>query len=1068
MSATDTLWPSMAAMTRRRARLEARSAGLGSGRGGIGDPARARVSIFRAIKEDMAQIIEQMSRVHGARVLRDPVTADDFTRSPKLRCAFEGLDGLAEELLSGSSGGGGRLTPREFALALIERGYERQRILAMLPANPGYVDQSGGGVAEPPVDALEAHCATLVGTEVTLPVHGEAVVLSVCAGGHVKVALRQSGKTTFVPQSAFAPSTSSSSSSDDDETAARSIDLGAAQPIRLPSPRPARELAPGEVTEWIADQRTVAWQFQAGTLWSAFDSQTTEQLEASLGPDTDEAQLDRPSLMSITSMRASNANAIHLVNDMPKFMQITIDAADFVRVLSVGSRLFYSNDAARVVATELRSLLAAHGSSTEIAEGAAAAATAAGAGDIVLELLEDAPGWPLGDTRFGATAFALAIEGGDKPLRIRAKSADGLRRGYSMLTRSLDHQHLGVRMQRSICHGGAASAGGGAEATTVASAKNPMAMLPSCFYMDCPIHTGYHRVWYGRTECWPLELFLSSAALAGNFQPSHSRRVRRLVNHSRSDHKMLQLCRPGPDGVDTEFATVVAINDTTTVKVQLAGHDSRITKTVHVPIHQLRVPTTISTDPDLDWSAVSFAQRSSSGKVGVLFLQFPRGRVLVAKLTDCPASELAGGEVARLVGVRTPALVALSTVHGEGARLVERLRALRRAGRYEGKWHSPSKFAWVFLQEFQKGRTLKELCHEEASAAETPAGGLTWASQMFGESSVPCTRGGVALRALGRMVACDILCHNSDRFFLPKLFSNFSRCGNMANLVFENPADGCDEQPVVAIDNAAIAYALDSHAGNSARFQQYCAAVSELTARVIRRLRDIDDSGSSAIAPHPALQGVCDFFISGQGKSGDASYVPGLEHDLGEAGLLELERGVFEVVEQLRGAESNLFEGVERSARAALGLDLLPPESTAACDMCRLEPSFFEAIAAAMTNADDETLHRDFTEPPEITASAAPPHRWYLKRPALGVCKPFCRVGDRLAAQIPLGGECRGQEMQWRVGVITNASSDGLLAERATARFEDVEWEFGLADLPTVRWELPRASPPVWGETCDM
>ena len=160
-----------------------------------------------------------------------------------------------------------------------------------------------------------------------------------------------------------------------------------------------------------------------------------------------------------------------------------------------------------------------------------------------------------------------------------------------------------------------------------------------------------------------------------------------------------------------------------------------------------------------------------------------------------------------------------------------------------------------------------------------------------------------------------------------------------------------------------------------------------------------------------------------------------------------VERGFFEVVEQLRGAESNLFEGVERSARAALGLDLLPPESTAACDMCRLEPSFFEAIAAAMTNADDETLHRDFTEPPEITASAAPPHRWYLKRPALGVCKPFCRVGDRLAAQMPLGGECRGQEMQWRVGVITNASSDGLLAERATARFEDVEWEFGLARM---------------------
>ena len=450
----------------------------------------------------------------------------------------------------------------------------------------------------------------------------------------------------------------------------------------------------------------------------------------------------------------------------------------------------------------------------------------------------------------------------------------------------------------------------------------------------------------------------------------------------------------------------------------------------------LYIQATVTTD--LDWNAVTFAQRSSSGKVGVYFLQFPGSRVLVVKLTDCPASELAGGEVARLMGVSTPALGVLSTAHGEGAAMVAMLRNLRRAGRYEGKWNSPSRFGWILLQEFQAGRTLNELAHEEV--ARTPDS--PWPTEIFGAAGKPSARGAATLRALGRMVACDVLTHNSDRFFLPQIFSNFSRCGNVANLIFDDDSD----EPV-AIDNACSAFTLD-RADNAARFHRYCTSVSELTARVIRRLRDADASGSSQVAPHPALKSVCDFFVSGQGKAGDASYVPGLEHDLGEVGLFELERGFLSVVERIQSWDcvESVFEGVNGSVRTVLGLS----EESTACDLCRLTPSFFTAIATAMIAADADALTERDTEP-DATGPAA---RWYLKRPALGVCKPFCRIGDRLAVRMPVHAD--SEEMCWCIGVVT--AWDGL-AERASARVAlpdaaPVEWAFGLDDLQLVRWEL--------------
>jgi hypothetical protein len=1008
---------------------------------------RVRLAVFRAIKEDMRQIITHMTRLHGDEVLRHKATPADLAQSAKLRCVFEGVDDLMP-----ADG----LSPRDFTLALIERGYERARVLAMLPAEddaaspPAGSGGGGGGVplpVQPGEFDLEAHCAALVGTQVTLAEHGDCQVLSVCAGGHVKVALQPSGRSSFVPMAAFGP--------DAAVAEPHSIDLSAAQPVRLPANgTPARCLEPAEIEDWLADERSVRWEFQAGTLWSKFDEETTETLESSLGGCSEAALAlaDGESLMSLTSMRAVNANALHLVNDLSTYMQVPVDEADFVEVLpAAGCQIICTDDEEQAVAAELSAVLAARGWCVEVAAPGASPRP----GDICLEL-EAARGWPLGDARFGTSAYALAVVK-DAPLTIRAATPDGLRRGCALLTRSIGpgahHQHAGVRMQRSICHGGAlaelvAPPPAAAAAAAAAVTSNPMpqtateqgdgtsttttrlaARLPPCFYMDCPIHTGYHRIWYGRTECWSLESFLEMAAAAGAFQPSHSRRVRRLVCHSRSDHRMLQICRPGAGTTAAcEYATAIESNGDT-VKVQLAGHSD----TVSFPMNHLQIPATL--DTGLDWSTVTYALRSASGKVGVLFLQFPGSRVVVAKLTDSPASELAGGELARIFDVRAPNISALSAEHGVGATIVKQLRRLRAEGRFEGKWESPSKFAFVLLQELQAGRTLKELCHEEAAA--TPDS--TWALDTFGPAGNPSQRGVIGLHALGRLVACDVLTHNSDRFFLPGLFQNFSRCGNVANIMFDDESD----EPI-AIDNAFSAYALD-HADNAVRFQHYCVNVSELTARVISRLQDVDAGLTPQMRPHPSLKGVCDFFVSGQGKSGDASYVPGLEHDLGQRGLIELERGFISVVEQIRSWEriDDVFVELCDSTRRSLGL----PEGSGAFDIHRVEPAFFAAIATSMVDAepaactDNVDDHAFWERPPQQRNQAAattllmagaggPSEEWHIKRPALGVGKPFCRVGDRLAAQVETD---RGVgRTQWCIGVV---GSFDQLAERATARF---------------------------------
>lgn len=186
------------------------------------------------------------------------------------------------------------------------------------------------------------------------------------------------------------------------------------------------------------------------------------------------------------------------------------------------------------------------------------------------------------------------------------------------------------------------------------------------------------------------------------------------------------------------------------------------------------------------------------------------------------------------------------------------------------------------------------------------------------------------------------------------------------------------------------------------------------------------------------------------------------------------------MVDQIRQWDSStgindVFDRLRIATRQALGL----PERSTAFDMQRLEPSFFVAIANAMTTAEPTApggVHPGSLMQPDEDGFA---EGWYVRRPALGVGNPFCRNGDHSAAQVDIRG--RGSTPQWCTGVVCccDQSSDRAIVQFSLPHGEQGEWRaatdagccgsrcagedglgrpqpiklsIGLDDLPDLRW----------------
>ena len=108
-------------------------------------------------------------------------------------------------------------------------------------------------------------------------------------------------------------------------------------------------------------------------------------------------------------------------------------------------------------------------------------------------------------------------------------------------------------------------------------------------------------------------------------------------------------------------------------------------------------------------------------------------------------------------------------------------------------------------------------------------------------------------------------------------------------------ADVVVPRPDIHADHADVAACLEGNAHHSTVEPDAHASVSgsslgQMSACVAHlRLRT-----------HPAMEGVRQFFIRGQGSADEASYVPGLDYDIGEEGTRCVERGLLQFIKHVR------------------------------------------------------------------------------------------------------------------------------------------------------------------------
>lgn len=1029
------------------------------GRKPNGNSSRIVLAVFRAVREDMRQVLAHLVLLHGERILTCVCTAASLATGPtELAELFEGLSG---DHLSFEGGG---LTPYAFARALTAAGYDRRFMLNFLGVagdapSSATVCREGAEEEDRPSVVAARQLSIAEGSFVRVVGQEHDCQVLYVSGSHVKLAL-SFGRSTFVPLASVGQGASlddgvsgvgdNIADSADTESSDRwqevaengGVDFAAAVPFRLPHPPVPccgnRPLSTEEAPMFVADMRRVRWQYQPGTMWSDFDSTTATMLEESFHsgrglPSTFEQTTSSivsehdvllsataRSLMSITAMKSGTVHELELGRDLPLKLQldpgpqsswptfpatggqiaiITHESTDHRErdgVIQLGIWLAESLHAA----VQCSTIMAAPWAVVEEDVDADCA-------DITLRLCA------ADDATYidGEHSFCLAIRHASTSTLSDSMPDSGSvlanATGLGGLTRAV---HL---LQRSLV-----------STAPELFAETGSMVLPACFFVDSLTaeQARYHRIYAGLTTRWQTcAAFMEAARAADRCHPSHSRRVRRRVFYERSDGARLQLHPVHMrDTVsdDPPVVTLVQMKSTfdavdSSKSCLVQGHSRYGSgELLSVPLARLMVPPQMSSG--LDWNHAECATRSSSGKAGCWFVQFgatslqssdqatrtagkPK-QVVVLKFTESPASELAASLLcqspllSRLVD--TPPLLAGSVEWGEGAAAYAAMRRLRDAGAIQGPWQRGigQRYRYFVLQEYVEGQTLKDLCYDVAAHSESAPAGVDCVGS--GEPSSPRTAvspasgqvnvnfiGAETLRQLGSLVAFDVLTHNADRLFLDGLFNNFSKCGNLANLIMPT---GGEHEPlgVVAIDNATGCFDVEMvGSANCKRFAAFCDGVRHLASSVRRRVADVDamagaDGPSVPRVPaHPAMAAIRRLLRDGQGVCGEASFAPAMGHDIGESGICLLERGFMRVLDRLAtvargdaGSILKILEQVKSNVEVQLGVRA---HGSAAelnrVDVARVNVSFLHKVATAML--EDVDVQAKQEAKPNISSS---------------------------------------------------------------------------------------------------
>lgn len=195
----------------------------------------------------------------------------------------------------------------------------------------------------------------------------------------------------------------------------------------------------------------------------------------------------------------------------------------------------------------------------------------------------------------------------------------------------------------------------------------------------------------------------------------------------------------------------------------------------------------------IPWESCKGVERSSEGKLGVLFVEFPDQEAVCIKAPVEVANEIFGTRLCKLLDVTCPEMRAVQRNDEEATRITESLtKAVSRLpDNGNGILQKLKSRAPLLIIEYVQGYTLNDKVGQHPDTIE-------WANRVFGlPNDALSEKGQSVLKQLGGLLAIDMLTNNYDR--LPCIWENK---GNPCNIMF-------DEDGVIAIDNPTQCPNLD-------------------------------------------------------------------------------------------------------------------------------------------------------------------------------------------------------------------------------------------------------------------
>jgi len=220
-----------------------------------------------------------------------------------------------------------------------------------------------------------------------------------------------------------------------------------------------------------------------------------------------------------------------------------------------------------------------------------------------------------------------------------------------------------------------------------------------------------------------------------------------------------------------------------------------------------------------------------------------RAGLVVVKPDEELVSDYCGALLAHALGVAQPEMRLVRLADSEGQQIVQALTRLDAAKPIKERSQPPigellANVPAVVVMNFVKGRSLKGAAlaayMESFERPDAPPQPSTFCVSTFGPPGELSDVGRARLRAIGRMMAFDILIFNYDR--LPCVFDNG---GNTENIMFG------DDGEVIAIDSMVSCFAIDEPAARTL-FDAFCGRVSEL----------VSSASAQPDVPQPAFEAV--------------------------------------------------------------------------------------------------------------------------------------------------------------------------------------------------------------------